>query len=318
MRVHRLIAIILLIESRGKMKASELAAALETSVRSIYRDIDVLGEAGIPMVTSTGPNGGISLMEGYTVNLRQLNGDEVIHLYLTGMGFHTGRQSESRIQLNNALLKLEKTLPAPYQADIRKAKKLFYFDDTPWWSEQPALPCLETLRTALWKGHKARVEYRKVNGDLSTRILQPYGLVVKQGEWYLVAFCEREKALRTFKCERISAVNLLGEEYELPADFSLETYWRSGEEAFKQSRRAEEYYPVTVRVNKGEQAIAANFDVIQTAEEGSSQIVTVNMYSFEQACVKVFTLPAAAEVLEPQAVRVYMKERIGELHQLYQ
>ncbi|WP_082451830.1 helix-turn-helix transcriptional regulator [Paenibacillus ihuae] len=317
MRVHRLIAIILLIESRGRMKASELAAALETSVRSIYRDIDVLGEAGIPIVTSTGPNGGVSLMEGYTANLRQLNGDEVIHLYLTGMGFHSGRQSESRLQLNNALLKLEKTLPAPYQADIRKAKNVFYFDDAPWWSEPTSLPGLETLRTALWKGYKVRVEYRKVSGELSTRILQPYGLVVKQGEWYLVAFCERAEALRTFKCERISAVHLLEEDYELPAGFSLEMYWRSGEEAFKQSRRAAEYYPVTVRVHKGKQIPGAKFDVIQTVEEGNSQIVTVNMYSFEQACEKVFTLPADAEVLEPQAVRVYMKERIGELQRIY-
>lgn len=124
-RVHRLIAIMLLIESRGRIKANELAAALETSVRSIYRDIDVLAEAGIPIVTATGPNGGISLMEGYIVNLKQLNGDELVHLYLTGLGFHHGRQKESTLKLKNAMLKLEKTLPPAYREDITKAKNVF-------------------------------------------------------------------------------------------------------------------------------------------------------------------------------------------------
>ncbi|MFD2878558.1 helix-turn-helix transcriptional regulator [Paenibacillus rhizoplanae] len=81
MRLHRLIAILLLLESRGKMKANELSIALETSVRSIYRDIDVLAESGIPLVSTTGPNGGISLMEGYTVNLRRLQGEEVVQLF---------------------------------------------------------------------------------------------------------------------------------------------------------------------------------------------------------------------------------------------
>ena len=317
MRVHRLIAILLLIESRGKMKASELAAALETSVRSIYRDIDVLAEAGIPMITSTGPSGGISLMAGFTVNLRQLHGDEVIHLYLTGMGFGADRQSESGLQLKNALLKLEKTLPAPYQADIRKAKNVFYFDDTPWWTERTILPGVETLRSALWKGHKVKVQYHKVNGDRSTRTLQPYGMVVKQGEWYLVAYCDAAEEIRTFKCERISTVTVLDAAYVLPADFSLEAYWRSREEAFKQSRRAEEYYPVTIRVDSAEQETVLGFDVIDTVDEGTTRRVTMNMYSHEQACGKVFLLPAGAEVVEPQDLRAYIKKRICELERMY-
>lgn len=126
MRLHRLIAILLLIESRGKMKANELADALETSVRSIYRDIDVLAESGIPMVTTPGPGGGISLMEGYSINLQKLHGEEVVNLYLTGMGIPFDAQTESGLKLRNALLKLENTLPAAYQEDIHKAKTRFY------------------------------------------------------------------------------------------------------------------------------------------------------------------------------------------------
>lgn len=109
MRLHRLVAILLLLESRGKLKAKELAEALETSVRSIYRDVDTLAEAGIPIVSASGPSGGLSLMEGYTVNLKSLHNDEVVHLYLTGLGIYSGAGTESGHKLQNALLKLENT-----------------------------------------------------------------------------------------------------------------------------------------------------------------------------------------------------------------
>lgn len=317
MRVHRLIAILLLIESRGKMKAKELAVALETSVRSIYRDIDVLAEAGIPMSATSGPNGGITLMAGYTLNLRQLNGDEVIHLFLSGLGFYPGAQNESGLKLQNALLKLEKSLPAAYQEDIRKARNGFLFDDTPWWSDRPALPCLESLRAALWRSHKIRVEYRKVNGALSSRTLCPYGLVVKQGEWYLVGYCESAEELRTFKCERITAAEQLEEEYRIPADFSLEAYWNSREKIFRQNRRAEEYYPVIIRVSNTCPGLHAKLEVMHIQEEKEAQTLTVNMYSYEQACDKVMMLPNEAEVLGPAMLREYIKEKVLMLQKIY-
>ncbi|UQZ37094.1 transcriptional regulator [Paenibacillus sp. PK3_47] len=317
MRVHRLIAILLLVESRGKIKAKDLALALETSVRSIYRDIDVLAEAGIPMTTTSGPNGGISLMEGYTVNLRQLNGDEVINLYLSGLGFYPGAQNESGLKLKNALLKLEKSLPAPYQEDIRKARSAFLFDDTPWWSERPALPCLESLRAALWRSYKIKVIYRKVNGELSCRKLQPYGLVVKQGDWYLVGFCETAGELRTFKCERITSVEGLEEEYTIPEDFSLEAFWGSREKIFRQNRRAEEFYPVLIKMRKPHPELISKLEVMKTLVKRNDHILTVNMYSYEQACDKVMTLPADIEVLEPVMLREYIKEKILLLQKVY-
>lgn len=233
-RLHRLIAILLLIESRGRMKAHELAHALETSVRSIYRDIDVLAEAGIPMVTTPGPQGGISLMEGYTVNLKQLHGEEVINLYLTGMGMYAGGGNESAVKLKNTLLMLEKTLPVNYQTDVEKAKRRFYYDDAPWWTERVAVPCLEAVRAAVWNSRKINIQYSKVNGDASSRTLHPYGLVVKKMDWYLVALCERAGQLRIFKCERISSVKLTDEHYLIPAEFSLEEYWKEQERSFKQ------------------------------------------------------------------------------------
>lgn len=316
-RLHRLIAILLLIESRGRMKAHELAHALETSVRSIYRDIDVLAEAGIPMVTTPGPQGGISLMEGYTVNLKQWHGEEVINLYLTGMGMYTGGGNESAVKLKNTLLKLEKTLPANYQADVEKAKRRFYYDDTPWWTERVAVPCLEAVRAAVWNSRKIVIQYNKVNGDSSSRTLHPYGLVVKTMDWYLVAFCEEKEQVRIFKCERITSVKLTDEYYLIPAEFSLEDYWKDQERSFKQSRSEEEMYPVVLRTDRRHADFLKRLAVTETVTDGEQLILTVNMYSYARACSDVMSIISQAEIVEPVELRQFIAEKLMMLQKVY-
>lgn len=317
MRLHRLIAILLLVESRGKMKANDLAQALETSVRSIYRDIDVLAEAGIPLLSTPGPNGGISLMKGYTVNLSQLHEEDVINLYLTGMGIHTGGHTHSGLKLKTTLLKLEKTLPASYQMDIQKAQKRFYFDDTPWWSERLEIPCLESIRAAVWRSHKLWVEYHKINGVISNRKLHPYGLVVKKEEWYLIAYCEDAEQIRTFKCERIATTQLIDEEYAIPQDFSLEGHWKQQEREFKQACKEEEIYPVLIRTNKSRVASIHGLEIMNRVEEGDQITLTVNMYSYESACTNVWGILGQAEIVEPLKLRQYVKEQVNLIQGVY-
>lgn len=317
MRLHRLIAILLLIESRGRMKANDLALALETSVRSIYRDIDVLAEAGIPIVSTPGPNGGIALMEGYTVNLKQLNGEEVINLYLTGMGIYSGGQSESGLKLKATLLKLEKTLPASFQPDLLKAQSRFFFDDEPWWTEPIEIPCLESIRRAVWRTQKLMIQYSKVNGETSNRTVQPYGLVVKQGDWYLIAYCEGAEQIRTFKCERIASAQLLDEEYIIPQTFSLEGHSKQQEGAFKQACKEEELYPVVIRINVRYKSLLQRLEVLECMNEGAQLKVTVNMYSFESACSNVWSIIEKAEILEPIELRQYVKAKLKTLQGKY-
>ncbi|MBT2287875.1 WYL domain-containing protein [Paenibacillus albidus] len=317
MRVHRLIAILLLIESRGKIKAGELASALETSVRSVYRDIDVLCEAGIPLVTKPGPNGGIFLMDGYTVNLKQLHGEDVINLYLTGMGIYSGGRTESGLKLRNTLLKLEKTLPPAYRQDVETAKNRFYFDDTPWWSERAEIPCLETVRSAVWRSEKLEIQYRKVSGEVSRRTLHPYGLVVKQGEWYLAAFCEEARELRSFKCSRIHTAQTLDEEFRIPAEFSLMEYWSKQEQEFKMSKSSAEYYPVVIRLKAEKKARLTHLEIIQQIEEEESLLLTLNLYSYEYACEHMLSILEYAELREPAELREALKKKLSNLMEIY-
>ena len=232
MRLHRLIAVLLLLESRGQLKARELAAALETSERTVHRDIAALCEAGIPIEATAGPAGGFHLLEGYTNHLPQLPHHEAISLFLRGMGMNPLEEQEAHLDLQRALGRLEARLPERYRQDVRAAQKRFYFDPAPWWEDVPLSFSLDTLRQAVWHAHKVSIRYENTAHEKTTRVVRPYGLVVKAMHWYLVAFCETRNALRTFSVARIEQAELLEETFEWPADFSLEAYWKARTHTF--------------------------------------------------------------------------------------
>ena len=227
MRLHRLLAVLLLLESRGQLKARELAEALETSERTIHRDIATLCEAGIPIQALAGPTGGFCLTEGYTSHLPQVRPNEAISLFLRGIGMDLSEQREAHVDLQRALGRLESRLPERYRRDVRIAQKRFYFDPTPWWEGAPVSDHLHTLRQGVWHSRKVALEYENAAGKKSSRIVRPYGLVVKTTHWYLVAYCELRREIRAFSVYRIASARLLEEAFAWPQGFSLEAYWKA-------------------------------------------------------------------------------------------
>jgi predicted DNA-binding transcriptional regulator YafY len=226
-RLHRVIAILLLLESRGQLKARELADALEVSERTIHRDIETLCEAGIPIEAIAGPTGGFRLMEGYTNHLPQVRSDEAIGLFLRGIGMDSLEQREAHVDLQRALGRLESRLPDCYRQDVRAARKRFYFDPTPWWEGVTISVHLEVLRQGVWHSRKVTLEYENAAQERTVRVVRPYGLVVKVMRWYLVAYCETREAIRTFNVARIHSARLLEETFVWPDGFSLESYWKA-------------------------------------------------------------------------------------------
>jgi predicted DNA-binding transcriptional regulator YafY len=226
-RLHRLIAILLLLESRGQLKARELADALEASERTIHRDLATLCEAGIPIQAIAGPAGGFRLMEGYTSHLPQLHPNEAVGLFLQGIGMDPAEQREAHVDLQRALGQLESRLPARYRRDVRVAKKRFYFDPTPWWEGVPVSDHLDVLRQGVWHSRKIALEYENAAREKSKRVVRPYGLVVKTTHWYLIAYCEARKAARTFSIYRVASAELLEETFTWPKNFSLEAHWKA-------------------------------------------------------------------------------------------
>ncbi len=225
MRLHRLIAILLLLESRKKVKAKDLAYALETSERTVYRDIETLCQSGIPITSDFGPTGGFQLMEGYTSGLTSMNCDDAVKLYLSGIA----AGPETGASLQTTLNKLQQSLPEQYSKDIQKAISQFYFDPESWFLQRKPIPFLDVLRQAIWQSQKLRITYRRSSlghEETTQRQIRPYGLVVKNMEWYLVAYCETSQGMRVFRCDRLLKAEYLSEHYVFPEDFDLEQFWK--------------------------------------------------------------------------------------------
>jgi len=314
MRLHRLIAILLLIESRGQIKAKELACALETSVRTVYRDIETLCQAGIPIATTTGPNGGIYLMDGYTTKLYSFHEEEAVNLYLTGVTLYKGDTGKD---LKHTLSNLEKILPVEYSEDIRIAKNRFYFDENPWWDKKTRLRHMDVLRKSVWNTKRLRIKYHKVNNEISERELLPYGLVVKAMEWYLVAFCTLSNSIRTFKCERIIEAELIDSTYQIPDDFNLERYWKESEKRFKNICSENEQYHVLIKLHKSQSDILKKCEVFKASEKEEYIIADINMHKFEYACKEVDEIIWDAEILSPIELRNYVKNKVETVMKKY-
>lgn len=312
MRVHRLISILLLIESNKIMKARDIAAKLEISLRTVYRDIDSLCEAGIPLATTPGPNGGIYLMEGYSGGIDFLQEEDIINLYINSLGIIPDKHSDMSMKLNNTLMKLQKNFSPNQVTELNKVKKRFYFDNTLWWGEKPGMNDIDIMIYAVLQSKYLEITYSKYNDVTSLRTVLPYGIVVKRMDWYLVGYCERNKMIRSFKCERILESKVLTESFEVPEDFSIQSYWNAAQASFK-ALKQEETYPVVIRLAKSKADVLANLEVLERKEEEGFLFATINLHKYEFAMDEIMKIIRYVEVMEPIELRTFIE---GELRRI--
>lgn len=223
MRADRLLSLLLLLQNRGRMTAPELAAELEVSVRTVYRDIEALGASGVPVRADRGPAGGYRLMDGYRTRLTGLTDAEAASLFLAGAP-GPARELGLGAVLASAQLKLQAALPAGPADRARLVRDRFHLDAPAWFRDADPVPHLAAVAAAVWEQRAVRVEYRRWSGELRQRELHPLGIVLKGGIWYLAAAPAGE-GVRTYRVSRLLAVRETGEGFERPAGFELAAYW---------------------------------------------------------------------------------------------
>ncbi len=320
MRLHRLLGIIMLIDSRGTMKANQLAKILETSERSVYRDIDILCEAGIPIMSIPGPNGGYSFMDNYKINIGALENNDAVTLLLSSMGVRAERNTKAADHLKNALIKLENSLSEEHRSEIMRAKEKFFVDSEPWWGKRIENRHIDIIREAVLNLKKIKVHYKKYDAEASVRILRPYGVIVKDSEWYMAAFCESKNDLRIFKCSRIEIIEVMDESFIIPKDFDLEKFWESSKQQFvkKSLARAKPYfYPVKIKHKEEYKPLLKGFSVNSSIQSDTDWIYDIDMLSFETACSVIFPLSDRIEVLEPLELRNYILKKAEKIIDFY-
>jgi predicted DNA-binding transcriptional regulator YafY len=223
MRASRLVSIILLLQARGRLTAAQLAKELEVSVRTVYRDVESLHAAGIPLYGDAGHRGGYQLLDGYRTQLTGLSAEEAKALSLSGLPGPAAELGLGSV-LAAAQLKVQAALPPALAEQLGATAKKFHLDAIGWYAQAEDTPFLSAVADAVWRSAALRVRYRrwKAPTDVDRR-LEPYGLVLKAGRWYLVA----TPGPRTYRVDQILDLAVLEESFTIPESFTLAGYWQS-------------------------------------------------------------------------------------------
>lgn len=222
MRASRLLSILMTLQSRETVTAQALADECEVSLRTIYRDIDALSAAGIPVYSERGPEGGYRLLDGYRTRLNGLSTQEAEALFLAAFA---GPAADLGLgaDMAAARTKLLAALPRDLRPNAERLRARFHFDAPMWFGDAEQPQHLAAIAAAVWGQHVLTIRYRSWTADKERRV-EPLGIVLKSGTWYLVARQERE--IRTFRVSRIADVNAREETFDRPEDFDLAAYWR--------------------------------------------------------------------------------------------
>jgi predicted DNA-binding transcriptional regulator YafY len=307
MRADRLLSLLILLQTRGKLSAQRLAAELEVSERTIYRDVEALSLAGVPVYAERGPGGGINLLDSYRTTLTGLNADEVRALFMLNIPAPLA-QLGVEPELKTALLKLAAALPETQRRSREQARQRVHLDATWWFQGGVVVPHLQTIQQALWEDRKLRLVYRTYFGAEVENLVAPYGLVAKASDWHLVA--EREGALRVYRVTSVKRAEILAESFTRRADFDLADYWKRWCEEYEKGRNL---YWVTARIAPdlardlhlyfGDQAEAI---LAQAGPPDESGWVVVRLpFDWHGAArERLLGFGRAAQVLDPEPLRL--------------
>ncbi|MFD6244060.1 helix-turn-helix transcriptional regulator [Streptomyces roseolus] len=311
MRAARLIKMVLLLQNRASMTAAELAAELEVSERTVTRDALALSEAGVPVFSERGRSGGYRLVGGYRTRLTGLAKDEAEALFLSGlpgalrdMGLQDAA-SAARLKVSAALL------PSVAGAPVSAARR-FHLDAPAWYREPVTPELLPAVAEAVWDDRALSVRYRRRDGEEVERELEPYGLVLKAGVWYL---CARVgSAYRTYRVDRFTAVAVGEERFDRDPDFALDAFWAERAADFARSLlRAEVVVRLTEegarRLPHVTDRAAAEEALAGAVPDGDGRVTaTLRVESEEVAFGQLFGLGPEAELVAPASLRARFAE----------
>ncbi|MGH3377977.1 MAG: helix-turn-helix transcriptional regulator [Actinoallomurus sp.] len=314
MRASRLVSLLLLLQARGRMTAQELADELEVSLRTIYRDVESLSAAGVPVYADRGPTGGYQLLDGYRTRLTGLTGEEAESLFLTGLHGPAAELGLGTV-LAAAELKLMAALPKGMAERAGRVRERFHLDVPGWFHGGDPTPFLTAVADAVWNQRRLSVVYRRWKTPTPVaRTLDPLGLVLKAGHWYLIARSgDAEGTDRTYRVDRILELETLGEAFERPGDFDLAAFWRSYLDRFHRDMFSGE---AVVRFSpEGMRSLLHLLTpaVIQAARENAGEPdeegwvrTVIPIESVRHAHAELMRFGGEAEVLEPGELRERM------------
>ncbi|UFR02146.1 YafY family transcriptional regulator [Streptomyces sp. Go40/10] len=318
MKSDRLLSILLLLQTRGRVPAPELADRLEVSVRTIYRDVEALSAAGVPVYAERGRHGGIELLPGFRTDVTGLTADESRALFiLAAQGAHAALGLDAA--LGSALRKVMAALPAPHRPAAEVTSRRILVDATRWKSGPQQAVDLEVLQDAVFSDRRLGLRYRHSGQrEPRTYTVDPYGLVAKAGIWYLVA--DRRGLPRLFRADRIRSARPLDEPVRRRPGVELADAW---EELRRQVEERENPVEVTVRVRRErldlfQRLVAAQLTALPD-DTGTGEWATARLaYPNLRAVRQLLGLSDQVEVLDPPEARAELLAAVRSVAALYE
>ena len=314
------------------MTAPALARELEVSVRTIYRDLEALSAAGVPVYSEPGRYGGARLVDGYRTRLTGLTADEADAVLLAGVPGPAAELGLGTV-LAAAQLKVLAALPPELRSRATRVQQRFHLDAPGWFHRDEEATHLSTVAEALWQDRKLRIRYCRgaphdgaVRQAMTavTRVLEPLGLVLKAGTWYLAARTDGDA--RTYRVSRIVDAEVLDEHFDRPEGFDLAAHWEAASRSFEKAMlrcdarvrvRADHVehlrWALDARAFEEavEQAAAVDPDAdgwIEIPVQGESEHILA---------IDLLRMGPAVEVLAPESLRARLATTAAELAALY-
>lgn len=302
-------SILLRLNTRGRVSAQQLAAELEVSVRTVYRDVEALGAAGIPVYATRGRAGGFELLDGYRTKLTGLTAQEAETLFLAGLP-----DAAADLGLGNVLaatqLKLLAALPPELRTRAEHMRDRFHLDAPGWERAADSPPTLAVVADAVWEQRRLAVRYQRANRQYVDRILEPLGLVLKAGVWYLVAAVPTDqRGPRTYRLSRVEAATALDESFHRPVGFDLQQHWQEYQQDYERRLFRS---TATIRLSAdgrqllfliGSIAARAGHAAMGPVDANGWATTTVPIESIKHATHQLMQLGPDVDVLEPAELR---------------
>ncbi len=301
---------LLTLQAKGQLSANTLAKELEVSKRTVYRDVDALSAAGVPVYAERGSRGGVVLAAGYRAALTNLGDKEIRALFVSasnpladlGLGGSLARSLEL----------LAGALPADKRRAAERARGRIFIDAKRWMHAEQPREHLAELQRAIWNDLRVALHYRDRNGKITRRVVEPLGLVAKAGIWYLPALSSGE--MRVFRAERIIDAKCTSERFAWPQDFNLESFWREWSAAL--ADRAPRY-EVQLRIIGDEGSVHDSLAWWEARFDAEGRTAYVSYPSRDSAIGDVLALGGKVEAVSPSEFRKAVMSRAREALGVY-
>lgn len=320
MRASRLLNIQMLLETRGRMSAQAMAQILEVSIRTLYRDVDQLSAAGVPIFAERGRAGGFALLEGWKTALTGFTASEAKAVFMSGLAVPAAQLGLGQA-VADAQLKLMTALPLHQRDDAQRFQTRFHLDPVDWYREAESVPLLLTVAAAVWQDKQLALHYESWKQETERKV-SPLGLVLKAGSWYLIA-ARNDKPL-TYRISSIRSATMLDEKSQRLTKFDLAAYWDQSIKRFEADLYQSQAVVLAsvkginyLRYLSAAVAKAVGASHLSAKRKDGRVKLSIPIENIEHASNQLLTLAPDVQVLEPAALRAAIRKRLIEIKACY-